>query len=103
MRLGFGSKWSSWMQDKVFKSSMSVSVNGSPSYNFKVTIGPRQGDPVSLLLFSIVTEGLSSLVNNATRDKFFRGYCVNDQVSYNMLQFVDDTLLSGEASWENLW
>lgn len=55
---GFGSKWGRWMEACVFNSSMSILVNGSPSRDFKVERGLRQGDPQSPFLFTLVTEGL---------------------------------------------
>lgn len=33
----------------------------------------------------------------------FQGFKVNDKVSYNLLQFTDDTVLVGEGLWFNLW
>lgn len=42
------------------------------------------------------------MMKNAVRNNLFRGFQVNEHVSYNIIQFTDDTLILGEASWENL-
>lgn len=49
--LGFGLKWGRWMEACVFNSSMLVIVNGSPTKDFKVKMGLKQGDPLSPFLF----------------------------------------------------
>lgn len=43
--MGFGDKWMRWMEDTVFTSHMSVLVNRSPTKEFVVKRGLRQGDP----------------------------------------------------------
>lgn len=63
--MGFGSMWLKWMDSAVFTSSISVLVNGSPSEDFQVTKGLRQGDPLSPFLFTIVVEGLAGMVRKA--------------------------------------
>ncbi|XP_058726223.1 uncharacterized protein LOC131597549 [Vicia villosa] len=71
IRMGFGEVWISWMQALVFTSHMSVMVNGSPTKEFKVERGLRQGDPISPFLFVIVAEGLKGLVNKAVENGDF--------------------------------
>lgn len=33
----------------------------------------------------------------------YKGFSLSREVQYNILQFVDDTILFGESSLENLW
>ncbi|XP_058747108.1 uncharacterized protein LOC131620105 [Vicia villosa] len=60
--MGFGPRWMRWMEAGVFNSNMSILVNGSPTDEFKVHRGLRQGDPLSPFLYTIVAEGLAGLV-----------------------------------------
>lgn len=48
-RIGFPRKWISWMKACTCSSSMSVLVNGSPTRDFKVHRGLRQGILVAFL------------------------------------------------------
>ncbi|PNX66770.1 ribonuclease H [Trifolium pratense] len=82
---------------------MSVLVNGSPTDDFKVGRGLRQGDPLSPFLFLIVAEGLAGLMNKAVTIGKFKGLKINANLHFQLLQFVDDTIIMGESSWENLW
>jgi hypothetical protein len=82
---------------------MSVLVNGSPTVDFNVRKGLRQGDPLSPFLFLLVVEGLSALMKKAVDSNLFHGYKVSDNMKFHSLQFADDTILLGEGNWDNLW
>jgi hypothetical protein len=82
---------------------MSVLVNGSPTDDFTVGKGLRQGDPLSPFLFLIVVEGLTGLMRRAVEIGRFKGYRVNDSIHFQILQFADDTILIGEGIQDNLW
>ena len=45
--------------------SISVLVNGSPTAEFSVERGLRQGDPLSPFLFNMVVESLSGCIKRA--------------------------------------
>ncbi|CAJ2644735.1 unnamed protein product [Trifolium pratense] len=103
VRMGFAEGWRRWIRACVCQSSMSVLVNGSPTEEFSVGKGLRQGDPMSPFLFLIVAEGLSGLMNKAVGSGSFHGYKVNNNLMFHTLQFADDTIIVGEGNWDNLW
>ncbi|XP_058747008.1 uncharacterized protein LOC131619997 [Vicia villosa] len=103
INMGFRTRWLKWMKGRVFKSNMSVLVNESPTEEFNVYTGLRQGDPLSPYLFTIDAEGLARMVRRATLRGDFLGFTINGQESYDLLQFDDDTIIVGEGTWSNLW
>lgn len=102
-RLGFCEVWRRWMLACVRSGSVSVLVNGSPTADFCMERGLRQGDPLAPFLFLAVAEGLSGLVRSATEKGILRGYTLSDTISFPLLQFANDTFLLCEASQANLW
>ncbi|PNX97198.1 cysteine-rich receptor-like protein kinase, partial [Trifolium pratense] len=103
IKMGFAEGWLRWMKACIFESSMSVLVNGSPTAEFKVNKGLRQGDPLSPFLFLIAAEGLTGLVKKAVDIGNFHGFKINDNLQFQILQFADDTMLIGKGSWDNVW
>ena len=98
-KLGFSSRWVNLVMKCITSVSYSVIINGATSGNIVPTWGLRQGDPLSPILFLIYTEGLSALINKATRNQLLtsisicRGY---PRVTH--LLFADDSILFCKAS-----
>uniref|UniRef100_A0A2N9FH95 Reverse transcriptase domain-containing protein n=1 Tax=Fagus sylvatica TaxID=28930 RepID=A0A2N9FH95_FAGSY len=65
-RCGFPGKWCNWIWFCISTVQFSILVNGSPQGFFASSRGLRQGDPLSPLLFVIVMETLSRLMDRAT-------------------------------------
>lgn len=63
--MGFGHKWCRWIKACLESASVSVLVNGSPTKEFKMEKGLRQGDPLAPFLFLVVAEGLNTLMTEA--------------------------------------
>ncbi|XP_058780282.1 uncharacterized mitochondrial protein AtMg01250-like [Vicia villosa] len=102
-KMRFRARWMWWMEATIFTSHMSVLVNGSPSKEFAVEIGLRQGDPISPFLFVIVTEALAVLVRKASEIGDFSVFQVKEACSVDLLQFADDALLIGNGGWQHVW
>jgi hypothetical protein len=103
-KMDFPPLWKKWMRACVCTATASVLVNGSPTDEFPLERGLRQGDPLSPFLFLLAAEGLGVMMRAMVEGNRFLGYRVGGQeaVSVSHLQFADDTLLLGVKSWENV-
>ncbi|GKD90093.1 RNA-directed DNA polymerase, eukaryota, reverse transcriptase zinc-binding domain protein [Tanacetum coccineum] len=89
--MGFSSKWISWISGCLSSAKTSVLVNGSPTDEFHLHRGLRQGDPLSPFLFIMIMEGLHVAVEDAILAGYFRGVTVGSQ-NISHLRFADDVL-----------
>ncbi|KAK2417418.1 hypothetical protein QL285_039719 [Trifolium repens] len=103
-RMDFAPLWRKWMKECVCTASASVLVNGSPTDEFPLERGLRQGDPLSPFLFLLAAEGLNVMMRAMVEANQFTGYTVGvkEGVTVSHLQFADDTLLVGAKSWANV-
>ncbi|GLT28935.1 hypothetical protein SLA2020_038370 [Shorea laevis] len=102
-RLGFGEKWREWIKECLQTASVSVLVNGSPTEEFKMERGIRQGDPIAPFLFLIVAEGLHGLIESAKSKDLLQGVDIGSfGLNISHLQFADDTVIMGKADPGNV-
>ncbi|GKV33735.1 hypothetical protein SLEP1_g42199 [Rubroshorea leprosula] len=102
-KLGFCTKWQSWIQECLASASSSVLVNGSPTEEFCMSKGLRQGDPLAPFLFLVVAEALHGLIMKAVKERMLVWVVVGlGELEISHLQFVDDTIIFCEASSSNV-
>ena len=105
-RMGFGSKWQGWIRACISTVHFSVLVDGSPAGFFGSSRGLRQGDPLSPLLFLLMMEILSKMLQQAEGCGLIRGFKVNGsrtaEVCISHLLYADDTMLMCDADRNNL-
>jgi hypothetical protein len=104
-KMNFPLKWRKWIRESISTAMMSVLINGSPTKEFKMERGLRQGDPLSPFLFLLVAEGFNVLMSKAVSDREFVGYGVgrDEELTISHLQFADDTLVIGKRRWGNIF
>lgn len=103
--LNFCPKWRAWIRKCVSSASASSSVliNGSPTGEFKLERGLRQGDPLSPFLYLIVAEGLSLLIEKEISTSQLEPIEVGrDRVQVSHLQYADDTIFVCPSKMENI-
>ena len=100
-RCGFSKKWRKLKMCCISTIKFFILINGSPSDFFGSSRGIRQGDPLSLLLFDIVMEGLSRMLDVAATTSQFSGFSVGNtagnSVMVSHLLFADNTLIFCDA------
>lgn len=100
--LNFSIRWRSWMEVVAFHGSSLVLVNGSVTQEFSLFKRLRQGDALSPFLFMYVMEGHNGIMKKTVHEGLFRGFKVIKDISFNILQYEDDTILLGEGCWSNI-
>ena len=78
--MGFGSRWRGWIMQCISTAKMSVLVNGSPTKEFKLEKGLRQGDPLSPFLFNIAVQGLSCMLQRGCNLGLIKGVSIGQAV-----------------------
>lgn len=94
LKLGFARQWVNWIYLCISYLSYSILVNNEIVGLIIPGRGIRQGDPLSLFLFIICAEGLSSLIRDAKRNGVLHGIGISHGApSISHLLFADDNFL----------
>lgn len=82
---------------------VSVLINGSPTAEFEIKKGVRQGGPLSQFIFIIAIEGLNIAMKIACQKGIFHGIKIPHSETMISHPFhVDDALFVGEWSQYNI-
>ncbi|XP_071699246.1 uncharacterized protein [Rutidosis leptorrhynchoides] len=100
-QLGFGVKWRSWIKACLSSARTSILVNGSPTSEFSITSGLRQGDPLSPFLFIIVMEGLHLTMKSAVSNNLIKGVTIGN-LNISHFLFADDVAIVSEWNSQDL-
>lgn len=82
-----------WVMSCISGCMLSVKVNGSLEGFFKARSGLRQGDPMSLYLFVLSMEVLSSVLRRQTAMPGFKFHWATKDLAISHLVFADDILM----------
>ncbi|KAA3488779.1 reverse transcriptase [Gossypium australe] len=103
-KMGFDPNWINSIMKCTSTVSYSVVLNGQAGDIFHPTRGLRQGDPLSLFLFLICGEGLSSLMRMALRERHlkgivaFYGNCLGQRVNFDKSTVFFSSNTKGEEN-----
>nr|GEY28825.1 RNA-directed DNA polymerase, eukaryota [Tanacetum cinerariifolium] len=99
--MGFNETWIRWISGCLHSVVASILINGSPTYEFNIHRGLRQGDPLSPFLFIIAMEGIHVAMKDAMSAGLYNGFRINT-LNLSHLFFVDDALFIEEWSNTNI-
>ncbi|KAJ3678109.1 hypothetical protein LUZ60_001912 [Juncus effusus] len=94
---GFPYRWINWIHNHLITSSSCIKVNGTLGPAFPHQKGLRQGDPLSPLIFNLVSDSLQQILHNLT--PLLTSAAI---LALQSLQYADDTVIFIEAHPQNL-
>ena len=105
-RCGFPDKWRHWISFCLSTIRFSILINGTPHGFFRSSRGLWQGDPLSPLLFVLVMEAVSRMLDKAILEGRLSGFNAGASASRSLmvshLLFADDTLIFCDANIDQM-
>nr|GEV77981.1 RNA-directed DNA polymerase, eukaryota [Tanacetum cinerariifolium] len=96
---GFGSKWRNWISSCLNNAMGSVLINGSPTLDFQLHKGLKQGDLISLFLIILIIETLHITFKRVLNAGLYKGISLNDSFTIFHLFYANEVVFIGE--WNN--
>ncbi|XP_071729330.1 secreted RxLR effector protein 78-like [Rutidosis leptorrhynchoides] len=94
LKMGFSRNWCNWILMCLSSARTSILINGSPTKEFPLKRGLRQGDPLSPFLFLIIMEGLHLLLKEKVDARSIKGARVgNEDTLISHLFYADDAVV----------
>jgi hypothetical protein len=93
VQTGFIQHMIKWIMSCVTSANLAILINGESSTFFHMGRGPRQGCPLSPLLFILAMEALSLLLKFAQIEGKISGLLVSMTIKILHLLFADDVLI----------
>ncbi|XP_071708102.1 uncharacterized protein [Rutidosis leptorrhynchoides] len=100
--LGFGDTWRGLIQMCLHSARTSVLVNGSPTGEFNLFRGLRQGDSLSPYLFLLVMEGLRLCLKEKVDSGEITGASIGSDVKISHLFYADDVVIISDWNRDGL-
>ncbi|KAG9450536.1 hypothetical protein H6P81_010501 [Aristolochia fimbriata] len=100
-KMGFPQQWRRWISSCISSARFSLILNGTVKSYFKSSRGLRQGDPLSPLLFNIVSEGLCAMILEGQEKGWLSELSIKN-LHVPILQFADDTVLLCQGTNEQM-
>nr|KAJ0223744.1 hypothetical protein LSAT_V11C200058470 [Lactuca sativa] len=102
-QMKFGVRWRLWICNCLESGRASLIINESPTKEFPMSKGVRQGDPLSPFLFIIAIEGLNLAIKTVVEKDMFDGIKFpNSNMCLSHLFYADDALFIREWSRRNI-
>ncbi|KAJ9539002.1 hypothetical protein OSB04_031735 [Centaurea solstitialis] len=102
-QMGFGDRWRAWVRGCITTTRVSILVNGSPTKEFRMEKGVRQGDPLAPFLFILAMEGLYVAMKEAKLKCIFKGiHLDNVREEISILLYADDAIFLGDWTRRNV-
>jgi hypothetical protein len=90
----FPEKWVEWMKQIIEGGKVGVNINGEAGGFFNTHKGLRHGDPLSPLLFNLVSDALATMIDNAKLAGKIKGLVPNlIEGGLTHFQYADDTII----------
>ena len=90
-KYNFGDNFRKWIGIFYTNIKSSVKCNGHLTPYFKITRGVRQGDPMSSMLYVLISEPLNRLIRS---NENIKGVQISDHIHSLIYQHADDTTLT---------
>nr|GEX44636.1 RNA-directed DNA polymerase, eukaryota [Tanacetum cinerariifolium] len=91
-----------WCKACLKSSRGSIIINGSPTEEFQLGKGLKQGDPLSLFLFILIMETLHLSFQRVVNAGMFHGLQLGGLVNLSHMFYADDAVFVGQWSESNI-